>query len=90
MIEAKEIAMATHLDIEVAFNNASLGLLVEAHSRRGVPPNCWSRSGRRKIKSTLADSSVVVKACELSPQGEYYVTYVLDNPSRQTTYSSLI
>lgn len=72
-IEDKEIAMATFLAIERAFNHVSIDSLVGAQSRRRAPPNfCrWIRAGleKRKITSTLDDRSVVAKAGGGTPQG---------------------
>ena len=72
-LEDKEIAMATFLDIEGAFNNAATESLIGAQIKRGVPPSfCrWMKSSleKRIIISSLGGNTIKAMAGGGCPQG---------------------
>lgn len=72
-IEDKEIALATFMDIEGAFNNATTDSLVNAQARVGVPPFIcrWIREclSSRIITSTLGEGTIKAIAGGGCPQG---------------------
>lgn len=72
-LEDKEIATATFIDIEGAFNNATTNSLVEALSNKSTPTKLcqWVRASleTRVIISTLGEASIEAMAGGGCPQG---------------------
>lgn len=72
-IEDKEIAMATFLDVEGAFNNVSFTSIIDALQRRGIPhlTGSWIKASleNRIVKSTLGEATIKATVNRGCPQG---------------------